>query len=81
MNVTLKLPDELCRKAKHLAVEKHKSLSAWTAELIDREVSLSERPKTPPSLMELFGHPLTEDLDFPMEDRKAGKVREFSFED
>jgi len=38
MNVTLKLPDELCREARHRAVDESKSLSAWVTDLVARAV-------------------------------------------
>lgn len=39
MNVTVKMPDDLCRQARHRAVDESKSLSAWLADLIRRELS------------------------------------------
>lgn len=86
MNVTLKLPDEMCKEARHYAVDESKSLSAWVSALMEKELqrrnALKERPKTWMEAME------TEDMpewfyekEFPLEDRKAMKVREFNFED
>ena len=36
--VSLKLPDHLCREALHRAVDESKSLSSWMAELVEREL-------------------------------------------
>jgi hypothetical protein len=82
MNVTLKLPDDLCREAKHRAIDESKSLSAWVASLLERELAagkeVSPKPRT---MLEIYGSNEFTDRDFPLEDRKAGKVNEFSFDD
>lgn len=86
MNVTLKLPDDLVREARHRAVDESKSLSAWMAGLVRRELATpsfteSEEPK---SWMEAMRVPDTPDWfyekEFPLPDRKQTKHREFSFE-
>lgn len=83
MNVTLKLPDDLCRKARHCAVDESKSLSAWVADLIEREL---EKPglEHKPTLMEALTMPDVPDWfyerELPLEDRKTMKDRGFSFE-
>jgi len=38
MNVTTSLDDELCREARHRAVDEGKSLSSWLAGLVRKEV-------------------------------------------
>jgi hypothetical protein len=40
MNVTLKLPDHLCRAARHRTVDESKSLSSWMASLLERELAV-----------------------------------------
>jgi len=81
MNVTLKLSDELCKAARHRAVDEDKSLSKWVAEILEREISKPvEKPK-PKTWMELIGDPATAHLDFELPDRKADHGREFSFDE
>ena len=36
-NITLRMDDELLKKAKHVAVENDMSLSSWIAGLVERE--------------------------------------------
>ena len=86
MNVTLKLPDDLCREAKHRAIDESKSLSAWVAGLLERELKLTGEPKPiAGSLIDklTLKHAPTwfYEREFPLEDRRAGKVSDFSFED
>ena len=38
MNVTLRIPDELGKRAKHLAVDEGKSLSALMTELLEQKL-------------------------------------------
>lgn len=86
MNVTLKLPDELVREARHLAVNQSKSLSAWMASLVRRELAAESSIETekPKSLMEAMIVPGMPDSfyekDFPLPDQKETKHREFTFE-
>ena len=85
MNVTLKLPDEVVREARIRAVHDSKSLSAWVADLVNRELAApaDEAGKTM-SLAEAMRVPgLPESFyekDFPLPDRHETKHREFSFE-
>ena len=85
MNVTLKLPDDLCRKARHSAVDNSKSLSAWVANLIDRELHAPAPKKQRPTLMEAMSLPDAPDWfyerELPLEDRKTMKDRGFSFDE
>jgi len=78
MNVTLKLPDDLCREARHRAVDESKSLSSWMAELVERELT-SRVPRRNKSLLEMLGDPATADRDFELPDRKADIPRKIEF--
>ncbi len=83
MNVTLKLPDDLCRRARHSAVDESKSLSAWVVGLIERALKKPE-PEHKPTLMEAMSLPDAPDWfyerELPLEDRKKMKDRGFSFD-
>lgn len=85
MNVTLKLPDELCKLAKHRAIDESKSLSKWIAEIVEKEISKPPQNSGHKSWMEAMkveGAPdWFYEKEFPLEDRKAIKEREFEFED
>lgn len=86
MNVTLKLPDEMVREARHRAVNQSKSLSAWMAGLVRRELATeplveTEEPKSWIEALTVPGMPDSfYETDFPLPDRKATKHREFTFE-
>jgi hypothetical protein len=78
MNVTLKLPDDLCREARHRAVDESKSLSSWMADLVARELKL--RPsKKGKSLLEMLGDSATAEGDFELPDRKTDSTRKIEF--
>jgi hypothetical protein len=78
MNVTLKLPDELCKAARHRAVDESKSLSAWMVDLVRRE--LEPKPKgRKKTLAELLADPATSDRDFELPERKRETEREIDF--
>jgi|GEM_PF-1264558 len=49
MNVTLKLPDELVREARHLAIDENTSLSMLVSELLDERIKKKKSlpPKAP----------------------------------
>ena len=53
MNVTITLDDDLCREARHRAVDEGKSLSSWLAGVIRREVGKNPAAKSP-SLLEML---------------------------
>lgn len=47
MNVTLKIDDDLCREARHRAIDADMSLSKWVAHLVEKEiVTGNEEPRT-----------------------------------
>jgi hypothetical protein len=85
MNVTLKLPDELVREARHRAVNQSKSLSAWMADLVSRELhepqNETEAAMTLAEAMRVPRMPVSfYEKEFPLPDRKQTKHRGFTFE-
>ena len=85
MNVTVKLPDELCKQARHRAVDENKSLSAWLADLVRCSLEHDEgkyNKEFTKSLCDAFSTHHAESVyekELPLEDRKAGSVRTFDF--
>ncbi len=77
MNVTLKLPDDLCREARHRAVDESKSLSAWIADLVASHL----RPAAPvhPSLLQALGDETLAEGDLPLPDRRSQPQRPVAF--
>lgn len=74
MNVTVKLPDDLILEARLSAVHDSKSLSAWVADLIRRELAGgATRPERSTSLIEALTVPGMPDefydKDLPLPDR------------
>jgi hypothetical protein len=74
MNVTLKIDDDLCRAARHRAVDRGLSLSSWIAELVGRELALMERDEG--SLLDVLAMEGEEDFEIP---RDASEARDFDF--
>lgn len=86
MNVTLKLPSDIIREARHRAVNQSQSLSAWLASLVRRELADTSavEEKKPRTWIDAFSGDADDefsDRDFPLEDRKNIPHREFHFED
>ena len=83
MNVTVKLPDELCKQARHRAVDENKSLSAWLADLVRRSLEQTQNDKgRVKNWCDAFSsdHPDSfYEKELPLEDRKSGTVRVFDF--
>lgn len=83
MNVTLKLPDEMVREARHLAIDENTSLSALVAGLLEERIKqrASQPRKTLAEAMRLPDAPdWFYEKEFPLPDRSETKHREFSFE-
>lgn len=78
MNVTLKLSDDLCRLARHRAVDQSKSLSAWVADLIVREVSASN-VAAPTTLLQALGDESLADVDLHLPGRRTLPPRPVAF--
>ena len=83
INVTLKLPDEMVREARHLAIDENRSLSALVADLLGERIKQrATRPKQ--SLAEALTLPDAPEWfyekEFPLPVRKETKHREFRFE-
>lgn len=78
MNITLKLPDDLCREARHRAVDESKSLSAWVADLVAREVRGSTAPARP-TLLQMLGDDAVADGEIDLPDRSNAGERPVEF--
>jgi N-acetylglutamate synthase-like GNAT family acetyltransferase len=83
MNVTLKMPDETVREARHLAIDENTSHPALVAGLLDERIKQrAARPRV--SLAVALRLPDAPDWfyekEFPLPDRREAKHREFSFE-
>lgn len=78
MNVTLKLPDELCREARHRAVDESKSLSAWVTDLVAREVG-SNASLAPATLLSALGDASLADGELDLPDRRTQPNRPVKF--
>lgn len=71
MNVTLKLPDDLIKEAKHRAIDEDTSLSAWVANLVRRELASSSSSSCMETLCVLEDpDPRYGDRDLPLPERK-----------
>jgi hypothetical protein len=77
MNVTLKIDDEICREARHRAVDAGRSLSGWITDVIQKELSSPHRKK-PKTLLDALGNDELADIDltFP---RETSSIREADF--
>jgi hypothetical protein len=78
MNVTLKLPDELCREARHRAVDASKSLSAWVTDLVAREVGATTSP-APATLLTSLGDESLAGAELDLPSRRTGPKRPVKF--
>jgi hypothetical protein len=75
MNVTIKINDDLAKRARHEAVDDGLSLSGWVAQLISEKLT---RKSTGKSLLEALGNDDLADLEleFP---RNPSTHREINF--
>lgn len=84
MNVTLKLPDELVREARHCAINHSQSLSAWMADLVRRELNAHAGEAKPPmAWIDAFSGDSEDEFlsrDIPIADRKTSGNRKFTFD-
>jgi len=77
LNVTIKISDELCREARHRAVDAGRSLSGWIADVIRKELSRSGSKKAQTFLEALGDERLSEiEVDFP---RDKSSIRDTDF--
>ncbi len=78
MNVTLTIPDDLCREARNRAVGESKSLSSWIADLVAREVGSNSKPVSSTLLDDLGDESLAEgDLELPNRPTQTTRPVEF----
>lgn len=77
MNVTIRIEDELCKAARHRAVDRGLSLSGWIAEILKGELSKGKAGGNV-SLLDAIGNNdlAGEDLEFP---RDQSEIREVDF--
>lgn len=84
MNVTLKLPDDLVKKARHLAIDENTSLSGLVAQLLSSRLSARRTDAdSRRSWIDAFSGEVDDghlERDLPIEDRKLHRDRDFSFE-
>ena len=77
MNVTLKIDDELCRQARHRAVDANMSLSAWVAEILKDAVHEADTPSQ--TMVDLIGDDDGRGFEEFLPDRKADLDRPIEF--
>jgi hypothetical protein len=75
LNVTIKISDEVCRDARHRAVDAGRSLSGWIEDLLRKELSRSTAQK-PRTLLEALGNDALSnvEIDFPRDQSAAREV-------
>jgi len=73
MNVTIKIDEVLCKQARHRAVDRGLSLSAWIAELLCKE--LAAEPRAGGGLLEALALENEEERAFEIP-RDASQARE-----
>jgi len=78
MNVTLKIDDDLCRQARHRAVDADLSLSKWVAQLVEKEIEWSQLPEKE-TMAELLGAEDGRGFEEFLPDRKADLERTLQF--
>lgn len=76
MNVTLKLPDDLCREARHRAVDESKSLSTWVADLVAAKLRPVSNTQT---LLQALGDESLADGEIDLPERRAASRRPLEF--
>lgn len=79
MNVTLKIDDELCRQARHRAVDADLSLSAWMGKVLEQELSKPGAAIGGQSLVDAIGMDDDRDLMEFIPDRKKEIARPIQF--
>lgn len=77
VNVTIKIDDELCRQARHKAVDADLSLSRWVAQVIEKEIN--EVPRVGQTMVELVGDDDGRGFEEFLPDRKADIDRPIEF--
>ena len=73
----IKVDDQLCREARHRAVDAGPSLSGWIVGILKKELSEGYHPK-PATLLEALGNDELADIDFEFPREKKG-VPEIDF--
>jgi len=76
MNITIKINDDLAKRARHEAVDDGLSLSGWVAQLISEKLTSQSTGKC---LLEALGNDDLADLEFEFP-RSPSTTREISFQ-
>lgn len=71
MDITLKLPDDLCCEARQRATDESKSLSAWVADLVAREIQHLASKRVPATLLDALGDESLADGELDLPDRRS----------
>jgi hypothetical protein len=75
MNVTIKIHDQLCRDARHRAVDEGLSLSGWIASVVHKELQRLPSKKRPTLLEALGNEKLSHfEIDFPRDESSLRKT-------
>lgn len=79
MNVTLKIDDELCRKARHRAIDVDLSLSKWVTRVIEKELEAQSTKDEERTMHDMLAAEDGRGFEEFLPDRKAEIERQIDF--